>query len=149
MKKLKEKWQRNFVINKENHFRKDIKVTQAINRVFWNSNSKTAHGRYVGSYGRGLAYCYKRYWYPYGIAKRENLNAITIWKAMCNQRLRTAVRVAIKNVYPTSDVSADGQVVKIHFRTALNLKCFLLARQLTIRFVYPDSNMGGSWLQIH
>ncbi len=30
-------------------------ITKAINRRFWGSESKTDHGFYVGSYGRGTA----------------------------------------------------------------------------------------------
>ena len=31
------------------------RVTRAVNRAFWDSDSETAHSRYVGSYGRGTA----------------------------------------------------------------------------------------------
>ena len=31
------------------------RITKAINSEFWNSDSETAHSRYVGSYGRGTA----------------------------------------------------------------------------------------------
>ena len=30
-------------------------ITKAINQGFWDSDSETAHSRYVGSYGRGTA----------------------------------------------------------------------------------------------
>ena len=31
------------------------RITKAINREFWNTDSDTAHSFYVGSYGRGTA----------------------------------------------------------------------------------------------
>ena len=31
------------------------RMTKAINKAFWNSDSDTAHSLYVGSYGRGTA----------------------------------------------------------------------------------------------
>ena len=31
------------------------RITKAINRSFWNSDSDTSHSLYVGSYGRGTA----------------------------------------------------------------------------------------------
>lgn len=31
------------------------RVTRVVNRAFWDSESETAHSRYVGSYGRGTA----------------------------------------------------------------------------------------------
>ena len=89
-------------------------VTKAINKEFWNSTSDTLHSIYVGSYGRNTAIdtsdidilvelpssLFDRY---------NNLSGNS------QSRLLQAVRNAILNTYPRSDVRADGQVVKIAF----------------------------------
>ena len=89
-------------------------VTKAVNNEFWNSISDTLHSLYVGSYGRNTAIdtsdvdilvelpdsLFDRY---------NNLSGNS------QSRLLQAVRNAILNAYPKSDIRADGQVVKISF----------------------------------
>lgn len=102
-------------------------VTKAINKEFWNSTSDTLHSIYVGSYGRNTAIdtsdidilvelpssLFDRY---------NNLSGNS------QSRLLQAVRNAILNTYPRSDVRADGQVVKIAFQMECILKSFLLSK---------------------
>lgn len=113
--------------------------------MFWNSNSKTAHGRYVGSYGRGTAVTTSDIDILVELPKEE-FERYNDMKGNVQSRLLAAVRVAIKNVYPTSDVSADGQVVKIHFSDGIKFEVLPTFKTTDNQFVYPDSNMGGNWL---
>lgn len=89
-------------------------VTRAINKEFWNSISDTLHSLYVGSYGRNTAIDTSDIdilvELPGNLFDRYN-NLI----GNSQSRLLQAVRNAILNTYPKSDVRADGQVVKIHF----------------------------------
>ena len=66
-------------------------------------------------------------------------------------RLLQSVKNAILNVYPRSDVRADGQVVKINFSDGMKFeilpafKVFDWFGNWTGTYKYPDTNMGGNW----
>lgn len=125
-------------------------VTKAINSEFWDSTSETAHSFYVGSYGRGTAVDtsdidillelpqteYERY----GAAKRNG-----------QSRLLQAVKGAIQTSYPRSDISADGQIVKITFSDGMRFELLPAFPNVdwsgnwSGTYTYPDTNMGGNW----
>jgi len=125
-------------------------VTSAMNSEFWSSNSETANSLYVGSYGRNTAIDtsdidilvilpeqeYQRYDYSRGNGQ---------------SRLLQAVRKAILTSYPRSNVSADGQVVKIDFTDGMKFEILPAFKSLdwygnwTGTYRYPDTNMGGNW----
>lgn len=126
------------------------KITQAINREFWNSSSETNNSLYVGSYGRNTAINtsdldilvllpedeYKRY------------DAL---KGNGQSRLLQSVRQAILTTYPRTDVRADGQVVKILFTDGMKFEILPAFKNISYwgiwdgTYKYPDSNMGGNW----
>lgn len=60
-------------------------------------------------------------------------------------RLLQAVRNAILNAYPRSDVRADGQVVKIAFSDGMYFEIVPAFKSWDGKFKYPDTNTGGSW----
>jgi hypothetical protein len=64
-------------------------------------------------------------------------------------RLLQAVRNAIKSTYSTSDVRADGQVVKIAFSDGMRFEVLPAFKENDFLgntvYRYPDSNMGGNW----
>lgn len=125
-------------------------VTSAMNSEFWSSNSEIANSLYVGSYGRNTAIDtsdidilvilpeqeYQRYDYSRGNGQ---------------SRLLQAVRKAILSSYPRSNVSADGQVVKIDFTDGMKFEILPAFKSLdwfgnwTGTYRYPDTNMGGNW----
>lgn len=119
-------------------------VTKAINNEFWASISDTSHSLYVGSYGRNTAIntsdvdilvelpdsLFDRY---------NNLSGNS------QSRLLQAVRNAILNSYPRSDVRADGQVVKISYSDGMYFEIVPAFRRWDGKYIYPDSNIGGSW----
>ena len=136
-----------------NEYRKSISsryqtVTRAVNLEFRDSDSYTANSLYVGSYGRGTAIDtsdidilvelpeseYYRYDYTRGNGQ---------------SRLLQAVRHAIQNSYPRSDIRADGQVVKITFSDKMKFEILPAFKQLdyqeNVIYKYPDTNMGGNW----
>ena len=63
-----------------------------------------------------------------------------------------ALKNAILQTYPNSDIHGDGQVVVINFSDGIKFE--VLPAFSSIRLVgnwngkydYPDSNMGGNWL---
>ena len=96
-------------------------VTRAINREFWGIDSELEHSLYVGSYGRGtavntsdldiLAELPQNRYMQYDVVKGNG-----------QSRLLQAVRLAILNIYPRSDVRADGQVVIISFSDGMKFE---------------------------
>lgn len=125
-------------------------ITKAGNQVFWDSKSEVAHSLYVGSYGRSTAvqtgdvdvlYCLPQ-------SEFERFR-----KASRNgqSRLLQALREALKISFPTSDIRADGQVVKIQFSDGMKFEVLPAFHQIDYfgqeqsSFRYPDSNMGGNW----
>ena len=119
-------------------------VTKAINKEFWNSISDTLHSIYVGSYGRNTAIdtsdidilvelpssLFDRY---------NNLSSNS------QSRLLQAIRNAILNTYPRSDVRADGQVVKIAFSDGMHFEIVPAFKSWDGSYKYPDANTSGSW----
>lgn len=57
-----------------------------------------------------------------------------------------AIKTAIKEAYPNSDIRDDGQIIKIVFSDGVIFECLPAFKDMLGSFVYPDSNMGGKWL---
>lgn len=119
-------------------------VTKAINNEFWNSTSDTLHSLYVGSYGRNTAIDTSDIdilvELPSNLFDRfDNLSGNS------QSRLLQAVRNAILNVYPRSEVRADGQVVKIDFSDGIDFEIVPAFKSWDGSYRYPDTNTGGSW----
>lgn len=125
-------------------------VTKAINKEFWNSSSDTANSLYVGSYGRGTAIDTSDLDILVCLPETEYYR-FDVMKGNGQSRLLQSVRNAILNVYPRSDVRADGQVVKINFSDGMKFeilpafKVFDWFGNWTGTYKYPDTNMGGNW----
>ncbi|MFV8808433.1 SMODS domain-containing nucleotidyltransferase [Aerococcus urinaeequi] len=123
-------------------------VTQAINREFWNSESNSTHSFYVGSYGRGTAIKTSDIdiLIELPISEYEKFNSNS---GNGPSRLLQTVRTAIKKVYSRSDIRADGQIIKINFYDGIKFELLPAFKQIDFlgnsKYIYPDSNMGGSW----
>lgn len=126
------------------------RITKAVNSEFWGIDSETAHSRYVGSYGRGTAIDTSdidilvelpKNVYEWHDALRGNGQS----------RLLQAVKNAILQTYPRSNVHADGQVVVIDFSDGMKFEVLPAFRQTDWygnwngKYNYPDTNMGGNW----
>lgn len=119
-------------------------VTKAINNEFWNSASDTLHSLYVGSYGRSTAIDTS----DIDILVELSSNLFDRYDNLSGNsqsRLLQAVRNAILNVYPRSDVRADGQVVKIAFSDGMDFEMVPAFKSWDGSYRYPDTNTGGSW----
>lgn len=127
------------------------RVTRAVNRAFWDSDSETAHSRYVGSYGSGTAIDTSDIDILIALprAKYEQYDSR---KGNGQSQLLQALKDAILLTYPRSEVKADGQVVDIFFSDGMKFEILPAFRQLDWlgnwngKYDYPDSNMGGNWL---
>jgi hypothetical protein len=116
-------------------------ITSALNKMFRDTDSKTANSLQVGSYGRGTA-----------IRGISDLDMIYImpkdaWERYKDGRqsaLLQDVRAAIKARYSTTEIRADGQVVVVSFGNQ-ELEVVPAFEQDDGSFKYPDTNGGGSW----
>lgn len=124
-------------------------ITKAINREFWQSENDTLHSFYVGSYGRRTAVNTS----DIDILVELPMSEYSRFQNSSSNgpsRLLQSVRTAIKKTYYNSDVRADGQIIKINFHDGIKfelLPAFKEENHWTqkISYIYPDSNMGGSW----
>lgn len=119
-------------------------VTKAINNEFWNSTSDTLHSLYVGSYGRNTAIDTS----DIDILVELPSNLFDRYNNLSGNsqsRLLQAVRNAILNAYPRSDVRADGQIVKIAFSDGMDFEIVPAFKSWDGSYRYPDTNTGGSW----
>lgn len=130
-------------------------VTKAVNREFWGrSNDETSNSFYVGSYGRGTAIDSSDIDILVSLPETEyHKYAYTQYNGQ--SRLLQAVRSALLDAYPRSQIKADGQVVKIDFSDGMKFEILPAFKQeplgygwglsLPPTYTYPDSNMGGNW----
>lgn len=126
-------------------------ITKAINGDFWNSNSEVAHSRYVGSYGRGTAINVSDLDVLVELPDEE-FEHFTAISGNGPSRLLQAVKKAIQDTYPRTDVNGDGQVVVVTFSDGMRFEILPAFRRISFyglwdgTYIYPDSHMGGNWL---
>ena len=127
------------------------RITRVVNLEFWNSKSETAHSLYVGSYGRGTAIDTSDIDMLVELPKDE-YNKYDTLKGNGQSRLLQALKNAILQTYPRSNIRGDGQVVVINFTDGIKFEVLPAFRQVDWlgnwngKYDYPNSNMGGKWL---
>lgn len=127
------------------------RITRAVNSEFWGSTSETAHSLYVGSYGRGTAIDTSDIDILVELP-RDEYNKYDALRGNGQSRLLQALKNAILQTYPNSDIHGDGQVVVINFSDGIKFEVLPAFRQLDWwgnwngKYDYPNSNMGGNWL---
>ena len=125
-------------------------VTKAINDEFWNGSTDLSHSFYVGSYGRHTAIDTSDVDILLKLPKGEYERFDSI-KGNGQSRLLQGVKEAIKGVYSTSDIHADGQVVVIKFSDGIKFELLPAFEDTDYwgngkgTYTYPDTNMGGNW----
>lgn len=123
------------------------RIMEAVNRRFWNYINDAAHSLYVGSYGRGTAINTSDIdilmLLPDAAKKRFDAYAQNGQSAILQ-----VVKDSIRETYATSDIRADGQVVKIFFVNGMKFEVVpaFKNRWPARDFTYSDVNMGGRWL---
>lgn len=125
-------------------------VTRAINKAFWGTDSEIAHSLYVGSYGRNTAIETSDIDILLELPDKE-FDHFNNLSGNSQSRLLQALREAVKEVYPKSDIRADGQVVKINFSDGMFFELLPVFKNKNYfgdwdgTYKYPDSNSGGKW----
>ena len=127
------------------------RITKAVNTEFWNSNSETTHSCYVGSYGRGTAINTSDLDVLIELPDDE-YDHFTSLTGNGPSRLLQAVKEAILETYPNTDVRGDGQVVVVNFSDGMRFEILPAFHNLDWigdwdgTYKYPDSHMGGNWM---
>ncbi len=127
-------------------------ITKAVNKTFWDSSSETAHSRYVGSYGRGTAINTSDLDVLIELPDEE-YDHFTSLTGNGPSRLLQAVKGAILEAYPKTDVKGDGQVVVVKFSDGMKFEVLPAFQNASIStdlwdgtYLYPDTHMGGNWM---
>ncbi len=125
------------------------RITKAVNEEFWNSSSEDLHSFYVGSYGRRTAIDTSDLDVLIELPDEE-YERFTSHNGNGQSRLLQAVRNAILNPYPNTDVRGDGQVVVICFSDGMRFEILPAFKNnfwglWDGTYKYPDTHMGGNW----
>lgn len=127
------------------------RITRAVNTEFWNSESESAHSRYVGSYGRGTAVNTSDLDVLIELPNVE-YDHFTSMIGNGPSRLLQAVKNSILDTYPYTSIKADGQVVVINFSDGIKFEILPAFKNMNYwgnwngTFKYPDTHMGGNWM---
>ena len=122
------------------------RITQRLNKEYYNSDSETTHSLYVGSYGRNTAVNSTSdfdilFQLPSSIYYRFNS-----YESYGQSALLQDVKSKLLLSYPSTRLKADGQVIIIPFSDGMKFElvpAFLHSNGR--QFIYPDSNNCGSW----
>lgn len=135
---------------RSNISRRYKRITQSINREFWNSTSDTDHSFYVGSYGRGTAVDTSDIDILVELPRNE-YERFDNYSSNGQSRLLQVVKDAVLTTYSNSYVKPDGQVVKVNFTDGIKFELLPAFQHKNFigdwngTYDYPDSNMGGNW----
>ena len=127
------------------------RITKAVNSEFWDSTSETAHSRYVGSYGRGTAINTSDIDVLVELPDEEYEHFTTL-TGNGQSRLLQAVKNAILETYPNTDVKGDGQVVVVNFSDEMKFEILPAFKNIGLwtgwdgTYYYPNTHIGGNWM---
>ena len=119
-------------------------ITLRLNKDFWSSDSDTTHSLYVGSYGRNTAI---QGFSDLDMIFQLPLSLFTVYdnyESNGQSALLQAVRNSIKTTYSKTSIGADGQIVETAFSDGITFEV-VPAFLSDGKFLYPDSNDGGTW----
>ncbi|MCY4578840.1 MAG: nucleotidyltransferase [Chloroflexi bacterium] len=120
-------------------------ITQRLNRDFYGSSSETSHSLYVGSYGRntaiqGFSDLDMIFQLPSSVYRQYDRHSGNGQSALLQE-----VRSSIAKRYPSTFVSADGQIVAVPFSDGITFEVVPAFLNDDKSYTFPDTNNGGSW----
>ncbi|MDT8405325.1 SMODS domain-containing nucleotidyltransferase [Sulfuriflexus sp.] len=120
-------------------------ITRRFNLEFWNTDSRTNHSIYAGSFGRNTATGKTSdvdmiFWLPVSY-----YNTYNAYSGNGQSALLQLVRSALQKTYSTTHVGADGQIVAVSFQDGITFETLPAFVNTDGSFTFPDSNGGGSW----
>ena len=120
-------------------------ITKRLNLDFWNTDSDTSHGLYVGSYGRSTAIdsisdVDMIFQLPYSMYEQYDAH-----EGNGQSALLQAVRASIRNTYSGTDVGADGQVILVPFTDGITFEVVPGFINTNSSYTFPDATNEGQW----
>ena len=120
-------------------------ITRRLNLEFWDTDSRTSHSFYTGSYGRGTAVGTVSdldmiMQLPYADYVRYENHAGNGQSALLQD-----IRSAIQKTYSSTGVGADGQIVVVPFSDGITFEVVPAFLNKDGSYTFPDSNDGGKW----
>lgn len=108
------------------------------------------HSIYVGSYGRGTAINTSDLDVLIQLPDSE-FNRFSSMYGNGQSRLLQAVKNAILDTYPNTDIKGDGQVVVVSFTDGMRFEILPAFKVQNYwgydeTYRYPDTHMGGNWM---
>lgn len=108
------------------------------------------HSIYVGSYGRGTAINTSDLDVLIQLPDSE-FNRFSSMYGNGQSRLLQAVKNAILDTYPNTDIKSDGQVVVVSFTDGMRFEILPAFKVQNYwgydeTYRYPDTHMGGNWM---
>jgi len=120
-------------------------IISRINTDFRQINSDIRYGLFVGSYGRGTDIHVSDIDVIIELPD-VTFNKFNAYQSNGQSSLIQTVKDSIKKTYSTTHLKGDGQVIKLDFTDEV---CFEILPAFICtdgrRFLYPDTNDGGSW----
>lgn len=121
------------------------RITQQLNKDFWNLDSKIQHSWYVGSYWRDTDIHISDVDILFQISN-ETYQKYNNYQWNWQSALLQAIKVSIQNTYKTTDSHWDWQVVAVDFTDWVK---FEIVPWVLLKddkwFWYPDTNNWWSW----
>lgn len=126
------------------------RITSAVNREFWDSDSEMANTLYVGSYGRGTATTASDLDVLLSLP-RDEYERYDGYRGNGQSRLLQVVKDAVLVTYPNSNIRGDGQVVVVDFSDGMKFELLPAFERVNVwgesdGYDYPEAHMGGRWL---
>lgn len=119
-------------------------ITKRLNKDFRDTDSEVLNSLYVGSYGRGTAIHVSDIDMLY-ILPWNYYSKYDSYEGNGQSALLQAVKDSIKQTYPVTYISGDGQVVKVSFSDGVVFEVVPCFEKADGSFYYPDTHNGGSW----
>ena len=120
-------------------------IVKRINLDYYNYNSDSSHGLYVGSYGRGTEICTS----DIDIIVQLPFSTYSKFDGYIGNgqsALLQELKRVLQKTYSNSHIKADGQVVGIDFSDGISFEIVPgFINEDNTSFTYPDTNNGGSW----
>ena len=121
-------------------------ICKKLNNIYYQDDSDTKHFVFAGSAGRGtlikgcdIDCCF--------ILPKDVFERFRIRKGNIQSQLLSEIASKIKQRYPNTDISSDGQVVDANFKkTLVEIVPSFLNGPYTQALTYADTHNDGSWL---
>lgn len=141
---LFKKFRENLTVKNHEDIQKSYeRISNRLNKDFWNEESGTQNSRKIGSYGRhtainGISDLDMAFELPDSLLQKYKA-----YETNGPSQLLQAIRNSLLESFPETEIKGDGQVIVIQFKKyrVEVLPAFIEGDG----YIFPDSNNGGRW----